>query len=396
MMGESDYEKDPEEELVEPDQPEEPEADAEPEAEAAGHEALAQALKGSFTVLKIGMIGLVIFYVLMGIFHVQPGEVRFKLRFGRIVKVGDTRALRPGTMHVRWPWEEMEILSTVEKMVELNKEFWTAWPVDPAQKRQTLKVRTDGYLITGDANIVHMRLRVRYRARDDADGALAHLFAVKDPEAILKRCLMASATKIIGSTDVMDVLKRQGPQERVGLLDAIALDLKARLKDFEQKTGVPLGLEVRTVEAIESEKLKNPREPSPVRQAFYDAQNAGSLYNRLKEEGRSDAISIVENAEAEADQIKAEARADRARLVEAARADARTLQELLPVYLQSRDQADILRDVFYQRALRRVLRGSGGIYVLYQAPEGVNREIRFLHGRKPFVAEEGGEDEGAQ
>ena len=346
--------------------------------EDTGTEALARALKASFAVLRIAMVVLAVVYVLSGFFSVESNQVSFKLRFGEVVPVGGKMALRSGRWYFRLPvWEQVETVSTDEKALDLTKEFWTEWPMDPSQGKRTLSVRQDGYAISGDANIVHMRLRLRYRVSDAPADALAYRFAIEDPEGILKRALMTSAVKVVGSMPVMDVIKRQG------LVERITDELTRRVAQFESQAGVPLGVTVTSVEAIQTEKVKNPTEPFVVSQAFAEAQNAGSLRGRLVEEGRLQSNTIVTGAEAKAREIEARARGDAVRLVEATKADAAALTELLPMYERSPQEARILRERFTQRALQSVFNGARGVFVLHEVPSG---ELRFMLGRRPPVS----------
>jgi regulator of protease activity HflC (stomatin/prohibitin superfamily) len=356
-----------------------PAAASEPTPEVAGSQALARALKGSFTVLKVGMIALVLFYFATGVFKVEPQEVKFKLLFGAVERPGGSPALRSGKIYFRLPGEKIEVVSTEERTLDLGQEFWTSPPMELGERKNSLDVRKDGYLITGDANIVHMKLRVRYRVRHDADGAMSYLFAVKDPEEILKRALMESAVKTVGSMEIMEILKRQN------ILDAVTADLQGRVADFEKKAGVPLGIEVGAVEAIDTERMKNPCEPYVVREAFAEAQNASALRDQLVEEGRAQANTILANAQAQATEIEAEASGRRALLVEAARADAKALEQLLPMYSHSPEEAKILRETFYERTIRDVLQGAKGIFVLYQPEPGTQRELRLLLSKPPSL-----------
>lgn len=378
-MGDGDHERDTEEELAAPEQP---------EPEAAGQRALAQALKGSFFVLKMAMILLVIFCLFKGIFSVRPSEVVVKLRFGDIAPSWQGKwVLEPGSgAHVQFPWEELEVIPTAEQALPLTQDFWTEWrKKDPSQKLKTLDVRTDGYLITGDANIVHMQMRVLYRARGDAAGALSYKFAIEDPKEILKRMVRSAAVKVVGSMDVMQVIKRQH------LLDQITTEVRARLADFESAAGVSLGLDVREVEVIEKEGMKNPTEPYPVRKAFLTAQEAGSRKQKSIEEGRSRRTVVVEGAEAKAREIEAAARGHSARLVGAAKADAESMAKLLAVYKESESEAAILRETFHQRTMQEVLRYVRSAYVLYTRPDGAGRVLRLEHAprRLPSREEEG-------
>ncbi|MHC4479975.1 MAG: SPFH domain-containing protein [Planctomycetota bacterium] len=388
-MAENEFEKDAEQEQAAEQEAElearEPEAAAEPEPAEAGQQALAKALKGSFFMLKVAMVALVCFYVAKGIFYVQPEEIRFKLFFGAVVPGwGGRVVLRPGTMHVRWPWEQERRVQTSEQILELPTVFWTNWGVQIGQKKRSLDVRHDGFLITGDANIVHMRLRVRYRVPGEREAALAYAFVVKDAEQILGREAMASVIKVVGSMEVMEVIKR------TNLFQAITSELRERLETFERQAGVPLGVEVVAVEAIEREEVKNPTEPAAVSKAFMQAQDAGSQRDGMVEEGESRRNAILEGARARAREMTAEARGKAARLVGMARADAEFMRQLLPIYEHSPEEAAILRDIFYHRAFENALSQSGGAFVLHEPGPGTERELRLQLGRKPPPKKAGG------
>jgi len=348
--------------------------------EEAGSEALADALRVSFRFLKWAMVFLVLVFLLTGIFTVQPEEVKFRLRFGELVSRAGNPVLRPGSWHLRWPWEEVVTVATDEKTLTLEDEFWAkAEQGNDVRQARFLSVRNDGYLLSGDANIVHMKLRLRYRARSDSDGAVAYAFLVQNPEETLRREFKASVVKVVGSMPVMDVINRKG------LIEAIMTDLQARLKRFEESGRVPLGLSVIAVETIEEENIKNPTEPGSVRSAFFEAQNAISFRNALVSEGQTEAETIVNNAEARRAEILAEANGYATRLVRSARADAAQLQQLLPVYENSAAEANLLLEDFYQRAMVDVMKESPGAFVLHRQPEGARSELRLMFSRTPVV-----------
>jgi membrane protease subunit HflK len=373
MMADEDRYRLPEEQPPEGEQGEEATGPAEERtAEEAGTEALARALKGSFRVLKVAMVALVVAWALSCIFYVAPQEVRFKLRFGQVVRSWGEYVLRPGTIHFVWPWEQVQTVSTDEKLLGVDEDFWTNWLVADPRKKRSLDVRRDGYLLTGDANIVHMRLHVRYRVRGDLDGAMAYNFAVENPEQILKRCLVSATTKTVGGMPVMEVLKRRD------LFADITTELRRRLKDFERSAGVPLGVDVIAVEAIESEKVKNPTEPAAVSEAFLEAQNAGSKRHQLVEEGKSQSNTIMEDGRAKAREAVARAQGYKERLVRLAQADADRMQRLLEVYNRSPEEANIMRETLYQAAVRQVLGDARGVFVLYETPDDAHRELRLI------------------
>lgn len=66
-----------------------------PPPEDASSQALAEAMRSSFVVVQIIMVGLVLVFIASGFFTVQPQEQAIKLRLGRPVDGG--RLYRPGS-----------------------------------------------------------------------------------------------------------------------------------------------------------------------------------------------------------------------------------------------------------------------------------------------------------
>jgi modulator of FtsH protease HflK len=77
--------------------------------EDAGTRALAEALRASFALVKLMTIGLVIAFIVSGIFTVNPNEVAVLLRFGRPVGVGTDQLLTPG-LHWKLPYPVDEVV----------------------------------------------------------------------------------------------------------------------------------------------------------------------------------------------------------------------------------------------------------------------------------------------
>jgi regulator of protease activity HflC (stomatin/prohibitin superfamily) len=377
-MGEEDYPRDDEVAGQEPEQlaPETPEP--EPEPEDTGGKALADALKTSFFFLRLVIIVLAAGYLLAGVFTVKPAEVRFKTRFGKLVRVGGKWVMLPGSgLHFRWPWEKVEVISTEEKVLNLERAFWTPGEGGGVRAVRSLDLRQDGYALTGDMNIVHLKLRARYSVPSDVEGAMAYRFGVEDSVEVLRRMIEASTCKVVGTMSVTDVLNR------TNLFSGIEQELRKRLERFREGAGYPLGLDVVAVEAIETEKVKNPSEPGAVSAAFDRAQNAYSLRNTLEREGETEASRILNNASAEAAEIKAIARGYSERFVRTARADAERLKQLLPLYRQSPSMRRVLLDRFYARTIEDVMDNAPGSFVLHKSGGATERELRLMFNRQP-------------
>ncbi|MFO7958986.1 MAG: protease modulator HflK [Candidatus Brocadiia bacterium] len=377
-MGEENYPADQREGPEQPEQlaMEQPEPEQEPED--AGSQALASALKTSFRFLKLVIIVLVAGYLLAGVFTVRPSEVRFKTRFGKLVRVRGKWVMLPGSgLHFRWPWEKVHIISTDEKVLDLDRAFWTPGEDGAVRAVRSLDIRQDGYVLTGDMNLVHLRLRTRYNVPSDVEGAMAYRFGLEDPVELLRQMLRGATSKVVGTMSVAEVLNR------TNLFSRIEQDLRARMERFQEGAGHPLGVEIVAVEAIEMEKVKNPSEPGAVRAAFDRAQNAYSLRNTLEREGETEASRILNNARARAAEIKGAARGYAERLVRNVRADAESLKQLLPVYRKSPEVRRILLDRYYARTIEAVMDQSPGGFVLHRSGGATERELRLMFNRQP-------------
>ena len=75
----------------------------------AGSQALAEALRSSFAIVKFVMVALVIVFLASGIFQVGPQEKAVILRFGRTIGAGQQALLGPG-LHWSFPYPIDEVV----------------------------------------------------------------------------------------------------------------------------------------------------------------------------------------------------------------------------------------------------------------------------------------------
>lgn len=226
------------------------------------NQSLADALRKSFRVLKLLMLVLVVLYFLSGWFSVKPGEVGVVLQFGRILgaSAGQQAAsavLQPG-WHWSWPYpiERWETVPTgerelpVEFLFELSDEEQTSGI--KGYRYNTLSPDRDDYLITGDVNILHAAVVVKYKITD-AVAYLSNVSPAPDPQAtarspsykrypeytILTNLVRCS---VIETAAGQEVLRIRGNQQDQFLL-AVAKRSNEKLKVLE-KAGMSLGIEV--------------------------------------------------------------------------------------------------------------------------------------------------------
>src|SRR5574341_1169062 len=77
--------------------------------EDASTQALSDALRSSFAIVKVLMIGLVIAFLASGVRQVGPQEKAIRLRFGKPVGEGENALLGPG-LHWAFPFPIDEIV----------------------------------------------------------------------------------------------------------------------------------------------------------------------------------------------------------------------------------------------------------------------------------------------
>src|SRR3954464_2694254 len=69
----------------------------------SGSQALSEALRSSFAVVKFVMVILLLVFLGSGIFQVKEGTRAILLRFGKPVGTGESALLKPG-LHWSWPY----------------------------------------------------------------------------------------------------------------------------------------------------------------------------------------------------------------------------------------------------------------------------------------------------
>ncbi len=85
--------------------------------EDAGSQALAEAMRSSFAIVKFVMVALVILFLASGIFQVGPQEKAVILRFGKPVGTGQKALLGPG-LHWSFPYPIDEVVKIPIKEIQ--------------------------------------------------------------------------------------------------------------------------------------------------------------------------------------------------------------------------------------------------------------------------------------
>lgn len=277
------------------------------------NQSLADALRRSFRVLKLLMIVLVALYFLSGWFSVQPNEVAIVTRCGRVLGTGANElnassVLGPG-WHWSWPYpiDQWVKVSTSEReipvqfMFELSDEEKASGSLAP--KYGTLAPVRDDYLITGDVNILHAALVVKYKITDPV-AYLANVYPMFSAAASGRAKQYHSypeytvLTSIVRDA-VIDTAARRNDLEIRGakqseFLGAVADCVNAKLKKLAS-AGAPLGISIDPATGILAPKTNNVEGIMPPRQvqdAFEGVDKALSTRVIMVTKASSDAHGL--------------------------------------------------------------------------------------------------------
>ncbi|HKQ49524.1 MAG TPA: SPFH domain-containing protein [Phycisphaerae bacterium] len=239
-----------------------PVAPGQEEALDPANQSLAEALRKSFGILKLLMLVLVVLYFLSGWFSVKPHEQGLVLRYGRIVGAApgqptEAAVLRPG-WHWSWPYpferwitvptSEREL--PVEFMFQLSDQEKATGIAGP--KYNALSPLRDDYLITGDVNILHASLIIKYRITDAVNYVTyvhpmpAPLAGPRSPafERYPEYTILSSLARdaVIECAAREEALVIRGSKQDEFLL-AVARGINQKLDELAQ-AGTPLGISV--------------------------------------------------------------------------------------------------------------------------------------------------------
>lgn len=282
-------------------------------SESRAADALEEAVGLAFRVLKGIMLLLALLFLGSGFFTLESHQVGYVRRLGKL----DRERLAPG-IHWRWPVIDDAVrVDTRPRTIRLDsfdlyrskRELQAG--TEP-KRRGGLDPARDGYLLTGDANIVHVTLETRIARR--APYAAADLKLV-DVDAVTAVLLERAAVQTASYREVESLI-RAG---KSSFLDGVKAELQASLD------GLEAGLEVQGLE------LARDLRPSPqTKQAFDRVAQAGQEADGMRAAAERTADQTRNQALVEAARIVRDATSRGVEIVSDAAADRRRFDALLP------------------------------------------------------------------
>ena len=250
-------------------------------------------------------------YLLSGFFVVQPGEAAVVRRFGGVIagNVG------PG-LHYRLPWPVDRV-----DIVAVNG-------IRRAEAPASL-------MLTGDENLINVRLSIHYTVADPA----AFLLNVVDPEGTVLQAADAAMRQVVANegVDALLTVDKSAIQQRAAALTQTALD------------GYDSGLQVVGVQLLESSP------PPDVAEAFRDVASAREDKNTFINEALAYQNEVVPVARGDAEKTIQAANAYRVEKLALATGDAALFTSRQGAYAAS---PEVTRLRLYLEAVEKVLPGA--------------------------------------
>ncbi|MBM3838895.1 MAG: protease modulator HflK [Verrucomicrobia bacterium] len=333
----------------------------------ASTQALAEALRSSFVIVKIIMVILVIVFFGSGFFTVSPQERAIILRFGRAVGVGNQQLLGPGA-HWSFPYPIDEVIkipfSEIQQVASTTGWYATTPEAEATNSEpppgSTLNPAADGYTLTADTNIIHVRATLSYRINQPVNYVLNFTSATNLIQNALNNALFHASARF--SVDDALLLNVQALKEKI----------TARVQQLvdQQSLGI-------TIEQVE---LRT-RPPRYVNEAFENVSKAGQERGQTNQVAQAYASSTVNKAHGEASAIINAGETDRNRTVQEIAAEAKYFTNQLPYY---RSNPELFMARLQTEALHQVLTNSAveKMFVPERA-SGKPVELRIQLGREP-------------
>lgn len=350
-------------------------------------QAMSEALRSSFAIVKFVLVALVILFFVSGIFQVGPQEQAIILRFGKPVGAGEKALLGPG-LHWAFPYPIDEVVKIPIKQVQTVKSTACWLYLTPQQKAAyeangalpryssaSLNPAQGGYAFTADRDIIHTTATLYYQVNEPIRAVFNFSSGPDSPlgvggvSNVLQRILNNSLLYTAAHFTVDQVLYSDvgGFQDNV----------KQRVMQLADEDHLGITVMQCSVDSIP---------PLQLRHIFDEVTEARENRNQVLDQAHSYENQVTNNADAQAAAIINEAQSASVRYVQSVQADAKAFSDLLPNY-------KINPNLFEQEELVQAM-GEALTNVQFKAytptsPSGKPSDLWLLLNREPPGPETG-------
>lgn len=366
---------------------------------SAGMLALMRTLRVLFMGLRALIIVIFVYLVFSGMFRVDEQNEAMLFRFGKLQtrvldpERGESPILTSGRWYWAWPYpvdwvKEIPAQRSVTVSTESTFQPWMSANMPEQQTNNFLRPGVDGYLLSGDTNIIHAKWDVNFRVvnaekyyldfYDEEESDVVHNKGKaalgrrnRGTEATIRNLLSNAVLAETATWSVEDLLAttRTLPDGQIeSLKDRVEERLVKLLAD------VGLGVQVQSLNLVE---LQTPQATSEAFRRVNEASETGRA-EMLK--ARTYAENVVLAAQGLAYRIVDEARSYRTSNVERVKADSSYFETVLVEYQRN---PETMLTALYTDAVSEVLSKVKNKYVLHTLPGGY-QELRLQIGAVPM------------
>jgi len=342
----------------------------------AGSQALAEAMRSSFAIVKFVMAALVIVFLCSGIFQVGPQEKAVVLRFGKTVGTGEKALLGPG-LHWSFPYPIDEVVKIPFKEVQSVSSTIGWYFTTPEQELSgeeipagpSLNPAVDGYVITADRNIIHTKATIYYQINDPIR-AVFHFSAgtnsalsLAGVSNIVQNALNNSLLYTAAHFDADDMLYNNV----AGFED----DVQQRVIQLADEEDLGITIQQCNVVSIPPRQLQD---------IFNQVTDARQNRNKVLDDAHTYENQVTNSANAQAAAIVYEAISASSNYVASVQADANVLTNVLPNY---KINPALFKQMELVRAVGQALTNANFKAYLPTTANGEPTELRLLLNREP-------------
>ena len=335
--------------------------------EEVGSRALSDALRSSFVIVKILMVALVVLFFFSGIFTVPSQERAIILRFGKPVGSGDEQLLGPG-LHwsfpspidevVRIPIGEIQTVRSTAGWYQTTPEEEAAGNEQP--RSSTLNPAVDGYTLTSDGNIIHVRADVRYRISEPLNYALNFVNASNVLQNAVDNSLFYASS--------MFTAARATREDQLGFRDAVL----QRVRDLVHQHQLGVSVEDVQVRIVP---------PLQVKMAFEQVSTAEIERRKARDDAQAYANRVMSTSQGEAAALVNQGKTEANRMIQQVASDAQYFQDQLPNFNAN---PGLFRARLQAEAMTRILTNiQDRVFALPTSPDGERSELRVLLNPPP-------------
>jgi modulator of FtsH protease HflK len=262
-------------------------------------------------------------YAISGVYFVAPDQQAVVVRFGQVVAKGVT----PG-VHYSLPWP----IDSVYKLKVLETKRLTIGIEMPDQALGRIAAENPTEYLTGDQNLINIRMAVQYAVKDPA----AFLFRSQDVAQLIAKSVESAFAETIAAQNVDSLLT-------TGKVAAQNATLKRSREILDAYTSGVF---------ISSINIENVTPPAEAADAFRESVSARADRDRFVNEAQGYATDTIAKASGEAEKLITDAESHRQQRINEAEGDATRFAKLLA---ESRKAKDVTEKRLYLETMEEVL-----------------------------------------